>query len=90
MSIQENSVAAFQQQDVDIIRNSKPNGEVGGEKSLDRNNSVFNRKELIKKEYNRIMDQRLPNILSLMNHDKYNLASVSGIPAESTAHQELI
>jgi len=34
---------------------------------------VFNRKELIKKEYNRIMDQRLPNILSLMNHDKYNI-----------------
>jgi hypothetical protein len=38
-----------------------------GEKSLERNNnSVFSRKDLIKKEYNKIMDQRLPNILSLI------------------------
>jgi hypothetical protein len=45
------------------------------EQSLDRNNSVFNRKELIKKEYNRIMDQRLPNILSQMNQDKHVIAA---------------
>lgn len=51
------------------MRNAK-----NGEKSLERNNSVFNRKDLIKKEYNKIMDQRLPNILSLMNHDKYNIS----------------
>ena len=31
---------------------------------------MFSRKDLIKKEYNKIMDQRLPNILSLMNQDK--------------------
>jgi hypothetical protein len=44
-----------------------------GERSLDRNNSVINRKELMKKEYNKIIDSRLPNILSLMNnHEKYN------------------
>lgn len=46
-----------------------------GERSLERNNSVFSRKDLIKKEYNKIMDQRLPNILSLMNQDKYNISA---------------
>lgn len=54
--------------EVEKLRNAK-----AGERSLDRNNSVINRKELMKKEYNKIIDSRLPNILSLMNnHDKYN------------------
>lgn len=38
-----------------------------GERSLERNNSVFSRKELIKKEYAKIIETRLPNIMSLMN-----------------------
>ncbi len=42
------------------------------QRSLERNNSVISRKDLIKKEYNKIMEQRLPNILCLMNQDKYN------------------
>jgi hypothetical protein len=37
------------------------------EPSLERNNSVFNRKDLIKKEYNKVIETRLPNILHLMN-----------------------
>lgn len=37
------------------------------QRSLERNNSVISRKDIIKKEYNKIMEQRLPNILSLMN-----------------------
>jgi hypothetical protein len=33
----------------------------------------------MKKEYNKIMDSRLPNILSLMqNNDKHNLQNVDG------------
>lgn len=39
------------------------------EKSLERNNSVFSRRDLIKKEYNKIIETRLPNILNLMNND---------------------
>lgn len=31
---------------------------------------MFNRKDLIKKEYTKIIETRLPNILSLMNQDK--------------------
>lgn len=46
-----------------------------GEKSLERNNSVFSRRELIKKEYNRIMETKLPNILNMMNNEKYNIAT---------------
>jgi len=38
---------------------------------------MFSRKDLIKKEYNKIIENRLPNILSLMNHDKHNVG-VSG------------
>ena len=38
-------------QNNDKLRNVKV-----GEKSLERNNSVFSRKDLIKKEYNKIMD----------------------------------
>jgi hypothetical protein len=40
-----------------------------GEKSLERTNAnVISRKELIKKEYNRILETKLPNILNMMNH----------------------
>lgn len=35
----------------EMLRNVKV-----GERSLERNNSVFSRKDLIKKEYNKIMD----------------------------------
>jgi len=59
-----------------------------GERSLERNNSVFSRKELIKKEYNKIMDQRLPNILSLMNHDKYNISAGAGLDGGGNSIQE--
>lgn len=31
---------------------------------------MFNRKDQIIKEYNKIIENRLPNILNLMNHDK--------------------
>jgi hypothetical protein len=53
---------------------------------------VFNRKELIKKEYNKIMDQRLPNILSLMNNnvhnDKYHHSSTDCAPyLEGSVHE---
>ena len=41
--------------------------------SLERNNSVITRQEMIKKEYSRIIETRLPNILNLMNQDKYNI-----------------
>lgn len=37
------------------------------DKSLERNNSVFSRKEIIQKEYAKGMETRLPNILHLMN-----------------------
>lgn len=47
-----------------------PNLKSHQERSLERNNSVFNRKDLIKKEYTKIIETRLPNILSLMNQDK--------------------
>jgi hypothetical protein len=51
-----------------------PNLRAQGEKSLERNNSVFNRKDLIKQEYNKIIETRLPNILNLMNQEKhYNI-----------------
>lgn len=49
------------------LDNRLPNLKAVGEKSLERNNSVFSRKELIKKEYNKIIETRLPNILNLMN-----------------------
>jgi len=49
------------------------------EKSLERNNSVFSRRDLIKKEYNKIIENRLPNILSLMNNEKYNVTSGADI-----------
>ena len=39
------------------------------QKSLERNNSVFSRRDLIKKEYNKIMEHKLPNILNLMNNN---------------------
>lgn len=57
-----------------MLRNVK-----AGERSLERNNnSVFSRKDLIKKEYNKIMDQRLPNILSLItNH--HNISTSGGV-----------
>lgn len=54
-----------------------PNLKHKREKSLERNNSVFSRRELIKKEYNKIIETRLPNILSLMNNEKYNATSVA-------------
>ncbi|MFS8160246.1 MAG: hypothetical protein ACMG6E_08575 [Candidatus Roizmanbacteria bacterium] len=38
---------------------------------------MFSRKELIKKEYNRIIENKLPNILSLMNHDRQHLGEHS-------------
>ena len=47
--------------------------------SLERNNSVITRQELIKKEYSRIIETRLPNILNLMNQDKYNIQNVGQI-----------
>jgi hypothetical protein len=31
---------------------------------------VFSRRDLIKKEYNKIIETRLPNILQLMNNEK--------------------
>lgn len=34
---------------------------------------MASRRDLIKKEYNRIIETRLPNILHLMNNDKYNV-----------------
>lgn len=45
---------------------------------------MFSRKDLIKKEYNKIMDQRLPNILNLMNQDKHSMALQGGAPIEDT------
>ncbi|CDW78642.1 UNKNOWN [Stylonychia lemnae] len=55
-----------------------PNLKHKKEKSLERNNSVFNRRDLIKQEYNRVIETRLPNILSLMSNGKQNIASASG------------
>jgi hypothetical protein len=40
------------------------------ERSLERNSSVLSRKELIKQEYNLLLETRLPNIMQLMNSDK--------------------
>ena len=31
---------------------------------------MFSRKDLIKQEYNKILENKLPNILSLLNQDK--------------------
>jgi hypothetical protein len=36
---------------------------------------MFSRKDLIKHEYNKIIETRLPNILNLMNYDKYNIST---------------
>ena len=38
--------------------------------SLERNPSVLSRKELIKQEYNLLLETRLPNIMQLMNSEK--------------------
>jgi hypothetical protein len=51
------------------------NGSIGQglgpqERSLERNPSVLSRKELIKQEYNLLLETRLPNIMQLMNSDK--------------------
>jgi hypothetical protein len=61
-----------------ILQNRAPQGINGGigqglgpnEKSLERNPSVLSRKELIKQEYNLLLETRLPNIMQLMNSDK--------------------
>jgi len=43
---------------------------VTAERSLDRNPSVLSRKELIKQEYNLLLENRLPNIMQLMKSEK--------------------
>ena len=53
---------------------------------MERNQSVFSRKDLIKLEYNKIMEQRLPNILSLMNNDKQQ-TMIDGV---SISHHESV
>jgi hypothetical protein len=40
------------------------------ERSLERNPSVLSRKELIKQEYNLLLETRLPKIMQLMNSEK--------------------
>lgn len=40
------------------------------ERSLERNSSVLSRKELIKQEYNHLLETRLPSIMQLMNSEK--------------------
>ncbi|CDW71924.1 UNKNOWN [Stylonychia lemnae] len=47
------------------------------EKGLQRNNSVFSRRDLIKQEYDRIIENRLPNIINLINQDKHSLQNPS-------------
>jgi hypothetical protein len=54
-------------------------GDINSSKQMERNNSVFSRKELIKKEYNRIIETRLPNILQLMNQDKRGSGGNNGL-----------
>lgn len=50
------------------------NGAIGQglapERSLERNQSVLSRKELIKQEYNLLLETRLPNIMQIMNSEK--------------------
>ena len=61
-----------------IIQSRAPQGINGGiglglaapDRSLERNPSVLSRKELIKQEYNLLLETRLPNIMHLMNSDK--------------------
>jgi hypothetical protein len=55
---------------------------------------VFSRKDLIKKEYNKIIETKLPNILQLMNHEKNNLGvnihgvgGILGILNENSIHE---
>lgn len=43
---------------------------LGRERSLERNPSVLSRKELIKQEYNLLLETRLPNIMQIMNSEK--------------------
>ena len=40
------------------------------DRSLERNSSVLSRKELIKQEYNHLLETRLPSIMQLMNSEK--------------------
>ena len=61
-----------------MLQSRAPQGINGGiglglaapERSLERNPSVLSRKELIKQEYNLLLETRLPNIMHLMNSDK--------------------
>lgn len=60
-----------------LLQSRAPQGINGGigqglapERSLERNPSVLSRKELIKQEYNLLLETRLPNIMHLMNSDK--------------------
>jgi hypothetical protein len=61
-----------------VLQSRAPQGINGGiglglaapERSLERNPSVLSRKELIKQEYNLLLETRLPNIMHLMNSDK--------------------
>jgi hypothetical protein len=51
------------------LPNLRNKGAPAREKSLERTNAnVISRKELIKKEYNKILETKLPNILNMMNH----------------------
>jgi len=59
------------------LLNRAPQGINGGigqglapERSLERNQSVLSRKELIKQEYNLLLETRLPNIMQIMNSEK--------------------
>ena len=57
------------------------------DRSLERNQSVLSRKELIKQEYNLLLETRLPNIMQLMNSEK-SLGLGLNMPKNGTPEKE--
>lgn len=63
-----------------------------------RNSSVLSRKELIKQEYNHLLETRLPSIMHLMNNEKtmglggisYENKIISATPFEISRKQEIV